>query len=299
VEEPQGPQVKPTLRFAALALLAVATLAGCVRLTSDTQVHGDDTFSQVAIIAANDDARAQLEAQAKVDLGDLKGVITSSDEYLRLSKDYPGQVAVEDYADGDLKGIKITGTNLPLDAFATSFAQFTSQLPFTGEASLVHTADTYVVSIPSGQFASLLGGTGVSTGALGLLSGSIDVSLTVGFPGLVTSATAGEIEGKTVTIGLTDLLSGKDITIVAASASQFYWKPWLMWGGIALAILVIIGGATALVMQDVRRHRTNSLPPPSPVVGTAGGAELGAQDMGPGVLPTEDGPGVSEQPDSP
>ncbi len=291
--------MKSGLRLAALALLTVATLAGCLRLTSDTQVHPDDTFSQVAIIAANAEARAQLESQAKLDLTDLKGIITSSDEYLALAKDYPGQVSVEDYSEGDLSGVKMTGTNLPLDAFADSFSQFTSQLPFSGQASLVHTEDTYVVSIPSGQFASLMAGSGVTPAAVALLSGSLDVSLTFSFPGLVTSATAGEINGKTVTIGLADLLSGNDIKIVAAAAPQFYWKPWLMWGGIGLAILVIIGGATLLITQDVRRHRTNSLPPPSPGAGNPAGAEPGPADLGPGVLPTGDSPEVTGPPDSP
>lgn len=269
--------MKAGVRLAALALIAMATLAGCVRLTSSTEVHADDTFSQVAIIAATADARSQLESLAKIDIGDLKGMITSSAEYVELSKKYPDQVAVEDYKDGDLSGVKITGTNLPLEAFETSFAQFTAQLPFTGKATLVRTEDTYVVSIPSGKLADALNSAGVSAGQLELLGSSVDVSLTFSFPGLVTSATAGDIDGKTVTIDIGDLAGGSDITIVASAQQQFYWKPWLMWGGIGLAVLVIVGGATALIVQDVRRHRANALPPPAP--------KIEGDDGGPGVLP--------------
>ena len=100
------------------------------------------------------------------------------------------------------------------------------------------------------------------------------MSLSFTFPGLVTSANVGEIQGNTVTLSIADLASGKDVTIVASAASEFYWKPWLMWGGIGLALLVIVGGATALIVQDVRRHRSTALPPPAPVV-----------DGGPGILP--------------
>ena len=90
--------MRSALRLGALAVLAIATLAGCVRLTSDTTVNADDTFSQVAIIAVTDDARAQLGAMVKVDLGDLKGSITKSAEYVALNKKFPDQVAVEDYS---------------------------------------------------------------------------------------------------------------------------------------------------------------------------------------------------------
>ncbi len=277
VEEPEGPQVRTTARLAAIAVLAVATLAGCVRVTSDTTVHADDTFSQVAILAVTDDARSQLASLAQVNFDDLKGTITGSEGYLALEKKYPGQLEVADYTDGDLKGVQITATDLPLKAFETSFSTFTSQLPLTGNATLVRTDDTYVVSIPTGAIAEALSGQGISAGQLDLLGSSIDVSLSFTFPGLVTSATVGDIKGNTVTVDLADLASGTDITIVASAANQFYWKPWLMWGGIALAILVIVGGATALIVQDVRRHRSTPLPSPDPVAGQA--------PHGPGILP--------------
>ena len=283
--------MRSALRLGALAILAIATLAGCVRLTSSTEVHADDTFSQVAVIAVTDDAKAQLGSLAKVDLGDLKGSITSSAEYAALNKKYPNQVSVDDYTDGDLKGIKITATNLPLDAFEGAWKQLTVQLPLTGDATLVRTGDTYVVSIPAGKLADALSSAGVSAGQLELLGSSIDVSLSFTFPGLVTSATVGDIQGNTVKLGIADLASGKDITIVASVASQFYWKPWLMWGGIGLALLVIIGGATALILQDVRRHRSTPLPPPAPPLPMAEGA--------PGILPTGETTDVTDQRDLP
>ena len=273
--------MKSTLRLGALAVLVIATLAGCVRLTSDTTVNADDTFSQVAIIAVSDDARAQLGSMVSVDLGDLKGSITSSPQYLELNKKYPDQVTVDEYSEGDLKGITITANNLPLDAFEGAWSQLTAQLPLTGDATLVRTDDTYVVSIPAGKLADALSSAGISAGQLSLLGSSVDVSLSFTFPGLVTSANVGEIQGNTVTLSIADLASGEDVTIVASAATEFYWKPWLMWGGIGLALLVIVGGATALIVQDVRRHRSTALPPPAPVV-----------DGGPGTLPGEESPHV-------
>jgi len=270
--------VRAAARLTAIAVLVVAALAGCVRLTADTRVSDDDTFTQVAIIATTPQARTQLKSMTDVDLGDLTSVITSSQGYLALAKQYPDQVTVEDYADGDLTGVKITATNLPLTEFASSFSQVTAQFPFAGEASLTHTGDTYVVSIPSGELADGLKQAGISAGQLELLGGSIDVALTFSFPGLVESATVGTVDGKTVTLGLADLASGKDITIVAGAAQQMNWQPWLMWGGIGLALLVIVGGATALIVQDVRRHRTSALPRPDAAAGSA--------PSGPGVIIT-------------
>lgn len=272
--------MRASFRLAAIAVLAVAALAGCVRLTSDTQVHPDDTFSQVAVIATTAEAREQLGSLAQVDLGDLKGLIMSSEGYLALSKKYPDHVSVEDYEDGDLSGVQITATDLPLEEFQTSFSQLTSQLPLTGDATLVHTEDTYVVSLPAGTLADGLDDAGVSAGQLQLLGSSVDVGITFSFPGLVRAATAGTVDGNSVTLDLGDLASGEDITIVASAAEETNWKPWLMWGGIGLAALVIVGGATALIVQDVRRHRTTALPAPQ--------AAAGSGTQGPGVLITPD-----------
>lgn len=274
--EEQGRQLRRTLRMAALATLAVAALAGCVRFSSDTGVHADDTFSQTAVIATNAAAREQLESFAPIDLGDLRGAIRSSQGYLALAAQYPDQIEVADYDDGELTGVEITATDLPLDAFENTFGQLTSQLPFTASASIVHTEETYVVSIPAGEASSALTKAGVTGGQLELLGTSVDVSMSFTFPGLITSATRGEVDGKTVTLGLADLAAGEDITIVAGAAEEMNWKPWLMWGGIALAALVIVGGAAALIAQDVRRHRANKLPPVNP--------QAGAATAGPGMI---------------
>ena len=265
-------------RLAAIAVVVVAALSGCVRITSNTDVHGDDTFSQVTVLALTDAARAQVEQMAGVKLDNLQGAITSSPQYKELVDEYPGQLEVADYADGDIKGVQITATDLPLDAFETAFSTVMSQLPLTANATLVRTDDTFVVSIPAGGAADLLDGSGISAGQVELLGSQVDVGLTFGFPGLVQSASAGTVDGNSVTVGLADLLGGEDIRIVASAEDQINWKKWLLWGGIALAVLVIVGGAAALIAQDVRRHRTNALPPPDAVLNDA---------TGPGVLPVE------------
>ena len=63
----------------------------------------------------------QLASLAKVDLSDLKGTITASKEFLALAKKYPGQVEVKDYTDGDLSGVQITATDLPLGSLRVEF----------------------------------------------------------------------------------------------------------------------------------------------------------------------------------
>ncbi len=273
-------RVRTFARLAVAAAFAAVALTGCVRLTADTTVSDADTFSQTIIVATTPAARSQLgdAAEVDLDLANLKTLITSSEAYTELLNTYPDQVAVEDFEDGDLTGVKVVTTDLPLAEFERSLAQLSASAPLTGAASLVRTGDTYVVTVPAGGAAESLEEAGVTAGQLALLSGQVDIGFTFTFPGLVTSATAGEVEGHTVTLGLPDLASGEDITIVAGAGNETDWKPWLMWGGIGLATLVIVGGAIALIVQDVRRHRANALPPPD--------AEAGENAEGPGILAT-------------
>ena len=285
------------LRWCAVAGVAALALAGCVRATVDTAVHEDGTFSSHSVVAISDSAASQFEemlgsglpgdVDAEVpddlDIEDLLGGAQDSPALADLEERYPGQVEVADYDDGELSGVEITLTDLPLDEFDAAGAQSAGALG--ASATLEAVEDTYVVTVT--RPAELdLSTAGLTEGNLSLIESSVEIAVTFTFPGLVQEASAGEIDGKTVTLGLTDLASAEEIVIVAGASDAIDWGPWLRWGGIALAFVLVIGGAAALVIQDQRRRRTSALPAP----GTT------ESPSGPGMLTGE---GSAEPPAEP
>ena len=261
------------LRWGAAAGVTALALAGCVRATVDTTVHEDGTFSQHSVAAISASAANQLEGMLGSDLPDdvdadipqdldietLLSGAQSSPELADLEKRYPGQVDVADYDDGERSGVEITLTDLPLDEFNAAGAQAAGALG--ASATLEEVDDTYVVTVM--RPAELdLSSAGITEGNLSLIESSVDISVSFTFPGLVQEASAGTIEGKTVTLGLTDLASSEEIVIVAGASDAIDWGPWLRWGGVALAFALVIGGAAALVIQDQRKRRRSTLPPP-------------------------------------
>ena len=268
-------------RLAAIALTALL-LTGCVRIHADTSIGSNDTFSQAVIIAFTDAAASQVSQQAGVNLDDLTGGLRDSAELKGLQAKYPDQISIEDYTDEDLNGIEVTITDLPLSEFNGAASQLTSGLGVS--ASIERMGDEYVVTMAapaaggrqeSGSGDDPLGGLdlgslGLSGANLAALGSSIDVEVTYTFPGLVTEASAGDIDGNTVTLGVSDIVGGDDIRIVGGASDQIDWWPFVKWALIIAAFASVIGGATLLVRQDKRRQRSNTLP--APVVGepTAG-----------------------------
>ena len=274
-------------------LAAAAALAGCVRLDSTTTLSEDDTFDQHAIIAAAPEAltalRQQLgnlpegtlpdgadpeDALAGLDLEALLDPDTFREQLAPLEGARPGSVTVEPYEDQDGRtGVELTVTDVPLaevdDAAGT--------VPLAGALGIAREGDDYVVTLAPGA-ASQLDGLGAQESQLRLIENSVDVAVSFAFPGLVTEATAGEVAGNTVTLGLSDLLAADTIRIVGGANHQLDWGPILRWGGVALAIAAVLGGAAALVIQD-RRRRAAHLPPPRK-----------GSDGGPGTLPREETP---------
>ncbi|MFW7414840.1 LppM family (lipo)protein [Demequina sp. SO4-18] len=247
------------LRWAGAVAVTALALTGCVRTTVDTTITADGTFSQHAIVAFSDDVAAQIGDQTGMDVRALFGDLEGSAELVELQEQYPGQIVLEPYDDGELEGVELTLTDLPVEEFNAAAEQTASGIG--GAATLEETDGQFILEMASPEDADLEA-LGVSESQLGLIESSVDVSVTYTFPGLVEEASAGEVEGRTVTLGLTDLASGQDIRIVAAADDQFDWGPLLQWGGIALAFILVVGGATALILQDRRKHRENALPPP-------------------------------------
>ncbi|MDN4480628.1 LppM family (lipo)protein [Demequina muriae] len=248
------------LRWSGAAAIAALALTGCVRTTVDTTIGADGTFSQHSVVAFSDDVAAQIGDQAGMDVGALFDDLDGSPELAALEEQYPGQVLVEPYDDGELAGVELTLTDLPLDEFNAAAEQTASGIG--GAATLTEADGQFIVEMMSPDDLDL-DSLGVSESQLGLLESSVEVAITYTFPGIVEEATAGEIEGNTVTLGLTDLASGQDIRIVAGADDQFDWGPVLRWGGIVLAFILVVGGAAALIIQDRRKHRQSALPPPA------------------------------------
>ncbi|WP_203657290.1 LppM family (lipo)protein [Demequina activiva] len=261
------------MRWCAVAGIAALALTGCVRATVDTTVNADGTFSQHSVAAISDSAASQLqgmlggglpgdiesEVPEDFDIEALLGGAQDSPELAELEEQYPGQVEVDDYDDGELSGVEITLTDLPLDEFNAAGAQAGGALG--AQATLEEVEDTYVATIAPPADLDLASA-GVTEASLSLIESSVEIAVTFTFPGLVEEASAGEVDGKTVTLGLTDLAAGEEIVIVAGANDAIDWGPWLRWGGIVLAFALVIGGAAALVIQDQRKRRRSSLPPP-------------------------------------
>jgi len=246
-------------RAAALLGIAVA-LTGCVRFTSDNTFSSHDTVSQDTIIAFEPSAAEQLG----IDLTDF-----TADAMREQGATFPGidpsKVAITDYSEGDLRGVRIVATDLTLDEINSVSSAGADQLGLGLGAPLTVTRedDDYVVRVSAGQGGEL--SQAVGSGQVALVANAVDVEVSVTFPGPVRSATAGEVNGKTVTLGLEDLLGSGDIEIRGQATDGIAWGPLLQWGGIVLVALLIVGGAAALIAQDLRaRRRTNLAPlPPS------------------------------------
>lgn len=246
-------------RAAAIAALALA-LTGCVRVTSVNALSDHDTISQDLIVAFEPAAAEQLgidlDTLTAASLLDGAGEVAPGVD--------PSKVTVEDYVDGELRGVRIVTTDLTLEEFNETSAAGVGAVGggLATAMTVVRDGDEYVITIPASDERDLSGVQGA--GSLGLIADSVDVSFTFEFPGPVKSASVGEVDGKRVVVGLEDLMTPEEIVIRGQATNGIAWGPILRWAGIAAAAIVIIGGAALLVWQDKKRSRRNNLPPIPP-----------------------------------
>jgi len=241
----------------AVTLVAVAALAGCARFTSVNSFGPDNTVTQDTILALNADAASQLG----VDLDDLTAASlldTAADAFPGID---PSKVTVEDYTEDDRTGVHIIARDLTLDEFNAAASGGASSIAsgLSTPMTVTRDGDTYVVTIPADESRDLSQVQGGSS--IGLIANAIDFSITLEFPGPVKSATAGEVDGKRVVLGLEDLLTPDEIVIKGQATGGIAWGPILRWVGIGAIAVVIIGGAALLIWQDKRKQRLNNLPP--------------------------------------
>jgi len=258
---------------AAVLLTVAAMLAGCVRFESTNTFTSDGMVTQDLTLALTPDAASQVG----IDLDTLTADALTGPDAPGLGID-PSNVTIEDYVEGDRRGVHIVARDLTLDEFNGAAEAGLGQVT-AGLGTIITVArdgDDYVVTIPADSNRDLSGVQGGS--AIGLISSSIDFAITFTFPGPVKSATAGQAEGKTVVLGLEDLLTPDEIVIRGQATPGIAWGPILKWAGIGAVAILIIGGAAFLVWQDKRRTSHNNLP--APVAASEGSDDDGGADDG-------------------
>lgn len=246
------------LPFARIAATAVAVLAlsGCVRFTAVDSFSSDNTITQDLTFALTPEAAKQVG----VDLDTLTAAAIKDAGDEAFPGVDPSKVTIEDYTEGDRRGVHVVARDLTFDEFNAAATEGSNAL--AGGLGTVMTVaregDTYIVTVPADPARDLSQVQGGSS--IGLIASSIDFSITMEFPGPVKSATAGTVDGKTVVLGLEDLFTPGEIVIKAQATPGIAWAPILRWVGIGAIALFIVGGAALLIWQDKRKQRLNSLP---------------------------------------
>lgn len=256
----------------AVAALAAVTLTGCVKVHTESTFSDRDTVDQVITVAVDPDVLEQVGA----DPDDL----TAKAFLENVPPEQSDRIAIEDYVDGELEGVRIEARDLTFDELASagealagagdpdseSAGMAASLLGGVVETSVIRQGDHYVVTIPAADAPS----PSIPGFDLAQIGSFINFEAKFTFPGPVVSSTHGDVNGKTVTLEFEDIQSGEDITIRAVANEAIAWGPIIMWGVIALAVLVIVAGAIALGVLELRKRRPD-LPAPEPTDGTGAG----------------------------
>ncbi len=238
-------------------LMAIGLATGCARVTSHHSFSDHNTITQDTVVAFTPQAAEAIG----VDLNDLTAAtIVESTAGVMPGVD-PSKVTIEDFVDGDLRGIHVVARDLTLDEFnAAASLSAEGVAPGVGTPmSVVREGDTYVVTIPADEARDISGMRGASS--VGAIASAVTFELRFTFPGPVKSASVGQVNGKTVVIGLEDLLNPDEIVIRGQATDGIAWGPILRWAGLIGIGIVIVGGATLLVWQDKRRQRITGLDP--------------------------------------
>lgn len=243
-------------RFAVTAITVLA-LAGCVRFTAVDSFSSDNTVTQDLVIALTPDAAKQVG----IDLNNLTADALKSASADAFPGVDPSKVTIEDYTEGERKGVHIVARDLTFDEFNAAATEGSKAITngLGTPMTVTREGDTYIVTVPADPARDLSQVQGGSS--LGLISSSIDFSITMEFPGPVKSATAGQVDGKKVVLGIEDLFTPDAIVVKAQATPGIAWAPILKWLGIGVSAVIIIGGAAFLIWQDKRKQRLNDLPP--------------------------------------
>lgn len=248
-----------TRRFVRVTVTAIAVLAlaGCARFTAVDTFSQDNTVTQDLTLALTPDAAKQVG----IDLSTLTAAALKSKSADAFPGIDPSKITIEDYTEGDRKGVHVVARDLTFDEFNAAATKGTTAVAngLGTPMTVAREGDTYIVTFPADPKRDLSQVPGGSS--IGLISSSIDFSIALNFPGPVKSATAGKVNGKTVVLGLGDLLTPQAIVIKAQATPGIAWGPILRWLAIGGVAVVIVGGAALLIWQDRRKKGLNDLPP--------------------------------------
>lgn len=229
---------------AAGAAVLMVALSGCMKLHNTSTFHSDNTVDQHVIIAMD------LEVFGE------ESAIAPSDFENEVPADIKDRVTVKEYSDDQgLQGVDVTITKMTLDEFNSGdLLADSNEVTGTGNASVVREGDEFVVTLPAAGASEPEGAEEFGMDSASILS-AIDFKTEFIFPGEVISASAGTINGNTVTLTGTDLLVDDDIVIRANATSGGAVGAWL-WVVLGLVGLVVIGVVVAIIVISSRKKNT-------------------------------------------
>lgn len=212
-------RVRKAAATAVLALLALATLTGCIKLDMDVTVNRDDTVSGTLVIAFDKAVRERLGGSSDP-LGGapVKGVTSQ-----------------KPYDDGTYEGVEYTFDRTPLADFNDADTESGDYL------RIRHDGNEYVLDGVADESYDVptAGGGPLDPAIVEALSKS-DMRIKVTFPGtvLTTNGTVGD-NGKSVTW---QLRMGEKNTLhaVAGPGGNPELAMWVLWISLAAVVLVAL-----------------------------------------------------------
>ena len=255
--------MRPGRAVAATAVLVAVlfSLTGCFKLNMDINVHSEKSVDYEVVYALQKDV--------------LKG--KSFDEFMKANDGsadmtIPEGAKVEEFEDADYKGKRISAVNIDPAKIAEAEEDSANKL------SLVREGDFYVLTM-----GNLSNDSSDPQGAQIAKAIFDEAVLKVTFPGKIVEANGAKIDGNSATI---DFLAtdAKQIRVKAESSAGF--PLWILWGGIALLVVVVAGLILLFVLLSRRKVQPAPAGWPAPVVPAggpmpAGGPVPGAPVAGP------------------
>jgi hypothetical protein len=251
---------KRSVTAAAIGLLSIFALSGCVKMDIALSVEGDKVNG--TMIVGVDKQILELSGQSEDELVD------------QLTEDVPDTegVTTEPYEDDTFIGTRFTLDDVSLDEFNNEGSTASDDLQITHDAGAGQYKVSGVLDL------SEAAGEGAAE-----LTENLDIKIAITFPGRVISHN-GELDGTTVTWRPK---AGDKLAIEATASDDASSFNWLLVVGIAVPILLLIAG---LVVWFLLRGRSSGGTPapgePAPA-GCPGGAVYPAGPTYPGAAPTE------------
>lgn len=249
-------------RVAALGLVAVLALSGCLRYNMDITLDSDNTASGTIVTAV------------QKGIGEQMGAASDEEALAQLFADSPFEdgsdnFRVDDYAEDDYLGKSYSFDGLELDQLNATFSEL---------FSIERVGDQFVVTSESAP---------VNADEIDQVPSGAESMLSITFPGEVSgSESNGTIDAKTVTWDL--FAQTEPISATANATPDSAFPIWLIF--VALALLAVLAGIAMVVVVLVRKQKSTTLAPPTeqgPATPAAPPAPQAEQDPAPPAEPED------------